>query len=100
MLYTAVLGILSGIAFGRHFKVATVGAAAMAAVAWAWAVGFFAGHGFLYAACEAIFLTWFLEFGLLLGLLLNHLVFHQRGRTAVASQTTALRDEAHTHNSI
>jgi len=100
MLYAAVLGILSGIAIGRHFKAATVGAAAMAAVAWAWAVGFFAGHRFLDAACDAIFLTWFLESGLLVGLLLNHLVFDQRGKTAVVSQTTALPDEAHPHSLI
>jgi len=100
MLYTAVLGILSGIAFGRHFKATNVGAAALSAVVWAWALGSFAGHGFLYAAYEAIFLTWSLESGLLLGLLLNRLVFHRRGRTAVVSQMTALPDEAHPHGSI
>jgi hypothetical protein len=99
MLYAGVLGISSGIAFSRGFTAITVGAAALVAAAWAAGLGFFAGRGFPYAVREAMLLTWPLESGLFFGLLLNRLVVHQEGGTAIAAQPTALPDEAHSRGS-
>jgi len=82
MLYAGAIGIVFGLAVGQYFKAITIGAVALAAGGWAWAVGTIAGHGFIQAGCDALFLTWCLETGFFLGLVFRHIAFLREGRAA------------------
>ena len=94
MLYAGAFGIVFGIAVGRHFKAIAIGTAALAAGGCAWAVGTIAGHGFIHAACDALFLAWYLETGFFLGLVLRRLAFLHSDQAPSLAQpgATPLRD--------
>jgi hypothetical protein len=72
MLCTGILGLLLGIFLSRRFNAASIGATSLLAAAWICAVELMTANGIFHAVFDALLLTWPLEIGLLVGLVLSH----------------------------
>jgi hypothetical protein len=89
MLCTAILGLLLGIFLSRRFNAASIGVAALLAAAWIWAVELITANGIFRATFDALLLTWSLETGLLVGLLLSYHFIRRDRRTVSRRAATA-----------